>query len=416
MSVIDDFFALGTWRDVAEALKHRRWEILNHSAREGLVSRLRTFATSSAATCVINAYRRILNNFALGDQFSVMRDTSALPKLTNSDLARLAKVIDAASAREFMDAAQEMALQLVCSQVLHGADFWRLLLASAKRGDGATSTTASQPVRATICVQENGVTRKLCKILPLSDGGFAVTAPYHRTRKGFLMKLPRVTEVGLVKIRRSLTVPYEASDRVKLSYHVDGFVQVSGEDNTKIVSGRDSQTGRPRGLGLLTCPLDEPARSGPSVGCSAWGLDDFVKWKPRNGDCTITFEEGTDFYEEPQLINAGHPGLSVQMFPIPSKFVDDAIGSWETGDRIIMIIPMNIYNRLTPLPVRLVRSGPACALALIAHRHLFAFPYSSGFNLAGPSDTKYGMMAIYPAMDRVPADAISLDRRPAASP
>lgn len=88
-------------------------------------------------------------------------------------------------------------------------------------------------------------------------------------------------------------VGFTADDRVKLSYHVDGFAQFSSENPGKIISGRNPKTGEPRGLGLFTHPLSVPIVSGPSLGVTVRGLEEFEKAE-ENEDLIIL--EPDDFY------------------------------------------------------------------------------------------------------------------------
>jgi hypothetical protein len=115
-----------------------------------------------------------------------------------------------------------------------------------------------------------GVNRKIAKIIHHSEGGFAVMVPYHKARSGTLLKIPLDYDLkGASWVPFGECVGYSANDRVKLSFHPDGFVQFSGENPSKILSGRDPDTGQPRGLGLMSNPLSHPVRSGPTFGISA---------------------------------------------------------------------------------------------------------------------------------------------------
>ena len=84
-------------------------------------------------------------------------------------------------------------------------------------------------------------------------------------------------------------------DRVKLSYHPDGFVQFSGEIGGKVISGKDFTTGLPKGIGLTTKTIYKPVFSGPTFGLTVWGLDDFDKTKNETRNIVI-FEENDWYY------------------------------------------------------------------------------------------------------------------------
>jgi len=69
----------------------------------------------------------------------------------------------------------------------------------------------------TIAIEDQGTLRKITKIVPYKQGGFAVLAPYHNARQGFLAKHPVDYSQPTFKIRLEDMVAYSAEDRVKLS-------------------------------------------------------------------------------------------------------------------------------------------------------------------------------------------------------
>src|SRR5438132_5182960 len=89
--------------------------------------------------------------------------------------------------------------------------------------------------------------RKITKIIGLNGGGFSVLAPYHKARSGILFKMPVDPEKALKPgewwVPHDELVPFNVDDRAKFSYHTDGFVQFSGENPGRIISGRDPVTG-----------------------------------------------------------------------------------------------------------------------------------------------------------------------------
>src|SRR6202034_2676981 len=111
---------------------------------------------------------------------------------------------------------------------------------------------------------------------------------------------------GTVSVQRSKgsrqTIPWDettffsASERVKLSYHKDGFCQFSGERPGTITSGIDPSTELPKGVGIKSKPLSDPVLSGPSVGIAAWGLQDFEELT--GSTASIIFEPEDAYYHE----------------------------------------------------------------------------------------------------------------------
>jgi hypothetical protein len=158
--------------------------------------------------------------------------------------------------------------------------------------------------------------RKVTKIISYRDGGFGLIAPYHDAKKGFVTKTMVDYSKTSQQVLFETTERFSASDRVKLSYHPDGFVQFSGENTGKIVSGRDAVTGEPKGLGFMTNPLNSPVTTGPSFGISFWGLDDFQVQKGTPRGDLITFKEHDFVYEHCDESTWGSYGISFFIFGI----------------------------------------------------------------------------------------------------
>jgi hypothetical protein len=171
----------------------------------------------------------------------------------------------------------------------------------------------------TIAIREEsgGRPRKITKVVSLGDQGFSVIVPYHRVKTGVVGKMPiDYKRTGLYTIPTADFESFTAEDRVKLSYHSDGFAQFSGENPGKIISGRDPVTGQPKGVGLFTHPLSNPIRSGPSVGITAWGLNNFDELD--NDRDALIFEPDDLYYR------ACTPGTSngyfVEFFVFPLRY------------------------------------------------------------------------------------------------
>jgi hypothetical protein len=160
--------------------------------------------------------------------------------------------------------------------------------------------------------------RKITKIIGLNGGGFSVLVPYHKAKSGFLYKLPVDPKTDLGPGERSVPysecVGFTARDRAKLSYHTDGFAQFSSETPGKIISGRDPATGEPKGLGLFTRSLTSPIRTGPSVGVTIFGIDDFEAVTGR--DDPLIFEPSDFYYRGTTPEEANAWILSIYAFPI----------------------------------------------------------------------------------------------------
>ena len=138
---------------------------------------------------------------------------------------------------------------------------------------------------------------KITKIISLNGGGFSVLTPYHKAHSGFLFKTlinPRMFDkAGIHLMKWTDCAGFTAENRAKLSYHVDGLAQFSSENQGKIVSGRDPNTGEPKELGIMARPFSNPTTSGPSVSISVWGPEDFENADQK--EKLIVFEP-SDFY------------------------------------------------------------------------------------------------------------------------
>jgi hypothetical protein len=406
MNVINDFFDADTWDEALWILRRRRKELFEEPARVAFETILESFGKHDIAAQILDTYLDLVQLAAkegIGAVIQLFTTNGEIPKLTTEIFAELGRVRDAASARIFTLTYPQIAQDLIMQQVWQDDPFWIMLFASARVVRYSSDPKKSQFKKTAVVVHDSGVNRKAFKVLGLSDGGLALTAPYHKARSGSMNKVPfDLRNTGGVRVEVSETIPFHASDRVKLSYHVDGFVQFSGEDSSKIISGRDPETGEPRGFGLFCRPLAQPVQSGPSVGCSIWGLEDFDIWSPRNSEGAVIFEAPEDFYSEPDSEDTGYKtpvsGYHIPCFIFPSALLENAVGRIDTGDEMSMRIPMNIYNRDTLFRVKTIRISAETVLGVIARKQAYQLGARSGFELSGPNDGRYNMFAIYPAL------------------
>jgi hypothetical protein len=275
----------------------------------------------------------------------------------------------------------------------------------AKPG-GVTLAIQSEPGKPAV---------KVTKIVPYAKGGFSVLTPYHNERQGWVAKLPvNYRQFGEILIPRAEVVGYSVNDRVKLSYHPDGFAQFSGEAGGKVISGRDPDTGEPKGIGLLTNPLQIPIWSGPTFGVTLWGLQDFEELESKETDALI-FDEEDLYYRRctPETANA----WMVEAFVFPLRM-------WgavrKRGDRYVLVehfdgfegygATLELY--VIPLPNQPVFLG------VYASRTEVGFDAPSGWTLNGPGyrdQTGRGrvLMACYPRLPMMEEDkAGSMDYNP----
>lgn len=183
-----------------------------------------------------------------------------------------------------------------------------------------------KPVKIAI-EDDEGIYRTVSKIVPYRDGGFAVVAPYHAAKEGFLFKMANPEELGG---RFSVPAPaevyrYTAAHRIKLSFHPDGFIQFSGENPGTMRSAR-GPLGEPKGLGILRPPLSKPIVSGPTFGILAWGLSDFARC-PVSERGVVRFSQADLYYGRGARPASDPKGILVEGIIFSSLFWETVRGS-----------------------------------------------------------------------------------------
>jgi hypothetical protein len=253
---------------------------------------------------------------------------------------------------------------------------------------------------------------KVTKITGYKDGGFALLAPYHSAKSGTLTK----TLVDYRKRRFETNLEamesFSATDRVKLSYHPDGFVQFSGENPRRIVSGRDPLTGEPKGLGIITNPMQSPVLTGPSFGVALWGLNDFDVQKGKSRGELIVFDQDDFVYEDCDESSWGSYGISFFIFTLYFQPYVRAI----CPRSFVMPLWLNQYqDGGRPFNLKVVRLGqqPFFLGAICFRRPGPKTEAASGWSIGSPGALAAGpikpvLHAHYPA-DDWPESANSLD-------
>ena len=162
--------------------------------------------------------------------------------------------------------------------------------------------------------QAGGPAHKVTKVIGYKDGGLGLLAPYHSARSGVLTKSLYDYRAQGLRTKMEQREMFSAGDRVKLSYHPDGFVQFSGERAGRIVFGRDPRSGEPRGLGITANPMNAPVMTGPSFGISAWGLEQFLVQQARPHGDLLVFDEQDFVYDHCDADSWGSYGIEFFIF------------------------------------------------------------------------------------------------------
>ena len=258
---------------------------------------------------------------------------------------------------------------------------------------------------STIALDDQGTLRKITKIVPYRTGGFAVLVPYHKARQGHLVKYAVDYSKRDLEMRSKEATEYSAADRVKLSLHPDGFVQFSGENPGKIVSGRDTETGKPRGLGVMSQPLSAPVNTGPTFSCLVWGVSGFEPLDAASRRKAIVFSEDDYYYRRctPDTWN----GYVIEGFVSEDRYW----GAVRNRDGKLTMSVMPMFEAIGAVfELRVVSlPGQPVLLGLMTSRIETNFDMPSGFTLNGPSDqeSKEVLSAVYPAPKDL--DVSSLD-------
>jgi hypothetical protein len=258
---------------------------------------------------------------------------------------------------------------------------------------------------------DEGPYHSLTKIVPYADGGFAVLVPYHKARTGWLAKMPADYNKTSFRVTFNECLNYSAEDRVKLSYHADGFVQFSSETAGKIISGRDPVTGEPKGLGLMTSPISNPIRTGPTFSIAAWPLSDFVTVSEKRAT-DLLFESPDLYYSSctPEIAN----GVLLEAFVFDKAYWSgirrDANGEYR----------LSMFHPGAPGPGsirewKIVRLANYQVIGLSVSLVRVTSPHPSGFSLHGPGvrrrdGTGEVLMAAYPDPTSSSQSKTPLDR------
>ncbi len=203
---------------------------------------------------------------------------------------------------------------------------------------------------------------------------------------------------------------YVVNDVVKLSMHMDGFVQFSKVGTQPIVSGYNSTIGQIRGAGVRA-PEPVNISSGPLFGMIFQGLSHYAL----AGKKPIELFEENDLWRHPEFSPPDDTAFNLEAFMLPGDLREAA--RFVAGKRllerrlpfysrfefshdlgIIEIPHLNFILGLTLSPIRPDQSR------------------NSGYRLGGPgchgSDGWKGLMAWYPRPDFVnDSGAVSLDYR-----
>lgn len=264
--------------------------------------------------------------------------------------------------------------------------------------------------RIAICGR-SGIAHLVARIT-LERGGFAVSVPYYPAKQGWLFEIPITYDHTRFSVKYSECRHFTVEDTVKLSLHMDGFVQFSTGGTNPIISGYNQQLGAIKGLGQMA-PDPVHVTTGPLFGVVVQGLDCFQKLGKKPAEI---FEE-EDFWHHPQFSSPEHTAYHLEAFMVPRNELGDA--RLINGKRVlqrslpfISIVKFPFHLRVLELP------GYPFFLGLILSRMSCEMESTSCYKIFGPGcgkpgDQKKMIGARYPRLELVSQyNPISLDYRP----
>lgn len=182
-------------------------------------------------------------------------------------------------------------------------------------------------VRSTICIEEAGKVRKIISVsASKKDGSINVFFPYFSSNEAYIFQHKHIYGKTTVE-KKQVTSEYVVDRTTKLSIHRSGFSQLSGNG---ILSGIDEITGRPRGIGVFSSPLDTPVWSGPTFSMVCWGIDHFavLDKKENNQQYIILNKEKNNFTQRRLGDNKELNAYVFEFFIFPKK-ANDFVYEWE---------------------------------------------------------------------------------------
>ncbi len=214
----------------------------------------------------------------------------------------------------------------------------------------------------------------------------------------------------------SLIQEFYASQRPKLSIHHDGFCQFSSDLQGSIRSGRDPETGEPKGIGIFISPLNKPITTGPTFGINLWGLNDFKAWtNVKKDESPLRFHE----YYSRKSVATTHDSYLIEGYLFPKK---------EAGPNIVISngkYYLSVRHKNFEIPGTVFRYSIIpefnndYLIGIMVSKSKVGFKTESGFSLGGPSQIVgydnmghqigHSLNAIYPVPDTAYLPEMSLD-------
>jgi hypothetical protein len=241
---------------------------------------------------------------------------------------------------------------------------------------------------------KDGTCRLVGRITRLPSGGFSVQCPYHPEKSGWVFKAPVTYDIGESFKPIDNAEQFSVSDTVKLSLHMNGFVQFSSATGKKIVSGFCQDLQKPKGVGLKA-PHQIEVTTGPLCGFSVQGLDRFRKLATETAEVFLR----EDLWYHPEY-PADSDAYHVEMFMLPLWCANAAESV--NGRRVLKkFLPFYAKFKF-PHTLRVIEiPGDWYCLGIIVGPQPMDSTVTSGYKLNSPSvgepgREKFAISAWYP--------------------
>jgi len=156
--------------------------------------------------------------------------------------------------------------------------------------------------------------------LSFQKDGFGISVPYHSARHGMVMEMPidygKTHYVAPISDGNTFTV----EDTVKLSFHLDGFVQFSQGGQKPIVSGYNAELAQIKGVGLKA-PDAVNVSTGPLFGII---LQDLSQFRAKKSEIADVFSP-SDMWHHPRFSTADDTAYSLEAFMFPNSLLPNVL-------------------------------------------------------------------------------------------
>ena len=150
--------------------------------------------------------------------------------------------------------------------------------------------------------------------ITLEKGGFAISVPYSPVKRGCVLEAPLQYDKTDFVVSVSDCKTYIVNDSVKLSLHMDGFVQFSQGGGQKIVSGYCTASGEIKGAGIRSSQ-SVTVSTGPLCGVIAQGIEEFEMLSKKQAEVF----EASDLWHNPDFSNADDTAYNLEVFMLPNS-------------------------------------------------------------------------------------------------